>query len=215
MTYRLYYSPGACSLAVHVVLEEIDTPFALHEVSVARGETQQSAYLAMNPKGRVPVLEIPSEAKPLTELPAILVYLARRHPEAGLLPASPIAEARVLEWLAWLADWVHGVGYGELWRPQRFCVQDPTLHEALRANGRRIVHEAYATIEQKLGDGRRWAVASGYSIADPFLLVLYRWGNRIGMHMCEQYPAWSAHTQRMLERPAVKRTLEREAISIG
>lgn len=215
MTYRLYYSPGACSLAAHVALEEIGAPFALHEVSVARGETQESAYLAMNPKGRVPVLEIPSETKPLTELPAILLYLARRHPEAGLLPERPLEEARVLEWLAWLADWVHGVGYGELWRPQRFSAQDATAHEALRANGRRIVHEAYASIEHKLGDGRQWAVTSGYSITDPFLLVLYRWGNRIGMRMREHYPAWSALTQRMLERPAVKRTLEREAISIG
>lgn len=215
MTYRLYYSPGACSLAVHVVLEEIGTPYTLQEVSVARAETQQSAYLALNPKGRVPALAIPSETKLLTELPAILVYLARQRPEANLLPiASAVEEARAHEWLEWLSGWVHGVGYGGIWRPERFCAQDTSAHEAIRANGRRVVEEAYATIERTLGDGREWALPSGYTIVDPFLLVLYRWGNRIGLGMRANYAAWTALAERTLERPAVQRALAREGISI-
>lgn len=215
MTYRLYYSPGACSLAVHVVLEEIGTPYTLQEVSVARAETQQSAYLALNPKGRVPALAIPSETKLLTELPAILVYLARQRPEANLLPiASAVEEARAHEWLEWLSGWVHGVGYGGIWRPERFCAQDTSAHEAIRANGRRVVQEAYATIERTLGDGREWALPSGYTIVDPFLLVLYRWGNRIGLGMRANYAAWTALAERTLERPAVQRALAREGISI-
>ncbi len=215
MTYRLYYSPGACSLAVHVVLEEIGTPYTLQEVSVARAETQQSAYLALNPKGRVPALAIPSETKLLTELPAILVYLARQRPEANLLPiASAVEEARAHEWLEWLSGWVHGVGYGGIWRPERFCAQDTSAHEAIRANGRRVVEEAYATIERTLGDGREWSLPSGYTIVDPFLLVLYRWGNRIGLGMRANYAAWTALAERTLERPAVQRALAREGISI-
>lgn len=215
MTYRLYYSPGACSLAVHVVLEEIGTPYTLQEVSVARAETQQSAYLALNPKGRVPALAIPSETKLLTELPAILVYLARQRPEANLLPiASAVEEARAHEWLEWLSGWVHGVGYGGIWRPERFCAQDTSAHEAISANGRRVVEEAYATIERTLGDGREWALPSGYTIVDPFLLVLYRWGNRIGLGMRANYAAWTALAERTLERPAVQRVLAREGISI-
>ncbi|KAA0090528.1 glutathione S-transferase [Paraburkholderia sp. T12-10] len=215
MTYRLYYSPGACSLAVHVVLEEIGTPYTLQEVSVARAETQQSAYLALNPKGRVPALAIPSETKLLTELPAILVYLARQRPEANLLPiASAVEEARAHEWLEWLSGWVHGIGYGGIWRPERFCAQDTSAHEAIRANGRRVVEEAYATIERTLGDGREWALPSGYTIVDPFLLVLYRWGNRIGLGMRANYAAWTALAERTLERPAVQRALAREGISI-
>lgn len=215
MTYRLYYSPGACSLAVHVVLEEIGTPYTLQEVSVARAETQQSAYLALNPKGRVPALAIPSETKLLTELPAILVYLARQRPQANLLPiASAVEEARAHEWLEWLSGWVHGVGYGGIWRPERFCAQDTSAHEAIRANGRRVVEEAYATIERTLGDGREWSLPSGYTIVDPFLLVLYRWGNRIGLGMRANYAAWTALAERTLERPAVQRALAREGISI-
>lgn len=215
MTYRLYYSPGACSLAVHVALEEIGAPFSLQEVSVARGETHQSTYLELNPKARVPALGIASEAKVLTELPAILVYLARQHPEAGLLPTvSAIEEARTHEWLEWLAGWVHGVGYGGIWRPERFSAQDASVHDAIRANGRRVVQEAYATIERALGDGRQWALPGGYSIVDPFLLVLYRWGNRIGLGMRVNYPAWTALADRMLARPAVQRVLAREAVAI-
>lgn len=202
-------------MAVHVVLEEIGAPFTLQEVSTARGQTQHPDFLAINPKGYVPVLEIPSETQILTELPAILVYLAKQHPASGLLPStSAIEQARVHEWLAWLAGWVHGVGYGGIWRPQRFCAQDEAMHDAIRANGRRVVQEAYASIEQTLADGRRWAVATGYSIADPFLLVLYRWGNRIGMRMKDAYPAWTALTQRMLQRTAVQRVFEREGIAI-
>ncbi|RDU97024.1 glutathione S-transferase family protein [Trinickia dinghuensis] len=215
MDYRLYYSPGACSMAVHVVLEEIGAPFALHEVSVARAENRQASYLAINPKGFVPVLEISGEPQILTELPAILAFLAKRHPEAGLLPqTSAIDEARVFEWLAWLAGWVHGVGYGGIWRPERFSAEDPSAHEALRANGRRVVQEAYKKIEHMLGDGRAWAVPSGYSVVDPFLFVLYGWGAKIGMPMRAQCPAWTSLSARMLERPAVRRVLAREGIAI-
>ncbi|WP_206952776.1 glutathione S-transferase family protein [Trinickia acidisoli] len=215
MDYRLYYSAGACSMAVHIVLEEIGVPFAVREVSVARGENRRADYLAINPKGFVPALEISGEPKILTELPAILVYLARRYPEAGLLPhSSAIDEARVLEWLVWLVGWVHGVGYGEIWRPERFSAQDTSPHEALGANGRRVVQEAYAKIEHTLADGRTWAAASGYSIVDPFLLVLYRWGNRIGLPMRTHYAAWTALTGRILERSAVQRVLEREGVAI-
>ncbi|HTH75542.1 MAG TPA: glutathione S-transferase N-terminal domain-containing protein [Trinickia sp.] len=215
MTYRLYYSPGACSMAVHVVLEEIGAPFALAEVSVARGENRQPEYLSINPKGYVPALAIAAQAKILTELPAILVYLAKQHPDSALLPvAGAIDEARVHEWLAWLAGWVHGVGYGGMWRPERFAADDASVHETIRANGRRVVRQAYAKIEETLADGRAYAVPTGYSIVDPFLLVLYRWGNRIGLPMREDYAAWTRLTQRLLERPAVQRVLEREGIAI-
>jgi glutathione S-transferase len=128
--------------------------------------------------------------------------------------ASALDEARAVEWLAWLAGWVHGIGFAQIWRPERFSATDPAPHEALKANGRRIVHEAYTKIEQALGDRRTWALESGYCIVDPFLLVLYRWGNRIGLPMREHYPAWTAHAERMLERGAVRRAFEQEGVAI-
>lgn len=214
MNYRLYYSPGACSLAVHIALEEIGTPFERQEVSIARGENTQPEFMAVNPKARVPALAVAGEARVLTELPAILTFLARRHPEANLLPErDALDEARCHEWLAWLAGWVHGVGYGELWRPLRF-VSDTSLCETISASGKRTIVESYAVIEAKLDGTRGWAVASCYTIVDPFLLVLYRWGNRIGLSMQAGYPAWTAITERALARPAVQRAMANEGIAI-
>lgn len=213
MTYQLYYSPGACSMAAHIVLEEVRARFELVCVSVTEGATQRPEYLATNPKGRVPVLAIPGQERVLTELPAILTYLAHQHPDARLLPADALDEARCQEWLAWLSGWVHGVGFGGIWRPGRFT-GEAAHFDAIRVQGRRTVIDSYASIEQQFADGREWAARSGFSIVDPFLLVLYRWGNRIGVDMGASYPAWSGQVARLRARLTVQRVLEREGVSI-
>ncbi|ARF84031.1 glutathione S-transferase [Burkholderia cenocepacia] len=208
--YRLYLSPGACSLAAHIALEETGAPFDVEIVSVREQQNLEARYLAINPKARVPVLAIPGEPRVLTETPAILTYLARRYPDAQLLPLDdPLREARCHEWLAWLVGWVHGVGYGALWRPGRF-IDDPALHGAISTHGRGTIEAANASIEALLADGRTWAEPGAHSIVDPFLLVLYRWGLAIGLDMT-RHPAWTAHTQREAERPAARRALAREA----
>lgn len=215
MAYELFYSPGACSLAAHIVLEEVGADYTLQLVSVANGETAREPFISINPKGRVPVLRIVGEPEVLTELPAILFYLARQHPASRLVPTEdPLAEARCAEWLAWLAGWVHGVGYGLLWRPERFS-EDPAHRDVLVARGGAVIAASYADIEKKFQDGRQWATGEQYSIVDPFLLVLYGWGLRIGMPMREQYPHWSASIGRAMQRPVVTRTLVAEGVSIA
>ncbi len=92
--YQLFYSPGACSMAVHIILEEVGAEFELIAVSVANRDTQREPYLSINPKGRVPALRIPGETKVLTELPAILRYLASRYPDHGLAQT----ESPLLAW---------------------------------------------------------------------------------------------------------------------
>jgi glutathione S-transferase len=200
-------------MAVHIALEELGATFDLETVDVMQGATQQQPYLSINPKGRVPALRVPGEANVLTELPAILVYLARQYPSGNLLPVdNPAAEARCTEWLAWLTGWVHAVGFGEIWRPARF-IADETRHDEIRAHGQQVVTDAYRKIERTLSDGRVWAAPHGYSIVDPFLLVLYRWGNRVGIPMRDLCPAWTMHAKRMLERPAVQTVLTREGVA--
>ena len=211
---KLYFAPNTCALASHIALEDAGADYSTVRLDFAADEQRQPAYLAINPKGRVPALRIPEEARALTEVPAILFYLARRHPDFGLAPiGDPLAEARVEEQLAWLSGWVHGVGFSLIWRPERFT-DETAGREAMAAKGRAIVGAAFADIEARLADGRTWSMGERFSIVDPVLLVQFRWGNRIGLPMAERYPAWSRLAWRMVDRQAITRVLEREGVSI-
>ena len=210
MKYMLYYSPGSCSLAVHIVLEELGLPFSLELASTADGTTRSNEYLCVNPKGRVPVLV--SGEFVLTGAPAILMYLAATNPVANLTPASPEGMARTLEWFNWLSGSVHAVAVRQVWRPETFTT-DAAQHDAIVEKGRESLGIAFGLIEKKLL-GAQLAVGSAYSVVDPYLLVFYRWGNRMGFDMTDRYPQWTRHTRWLIERPAVQRALARESISV-
>lgn len=214
--HTLYYSPGTCALAPHVVLEEIGEPYEL--VLVKAGvDTVTADWKAKNPKGRVPALSgvpgrIGGAEDLLTEASAIMIYLARTHPDAGLMPSHPIAEARVVEWLNWLAT-IHASNYARIRRSARF-VTDEAMFPALQEKGRADLHENYAYIDSLLGDGRDWAVPGGYSIADIYLLVFYNFGFGAGFDMPVLFPNWREHTARLLDRPAVARVVAHEGLNI-
>src|ERR1700741_969601 len=222
MHHRLYYSPGACSMAAHIVLEEIGEPYDLVLVS-SRGQmggegTTSPAWLAQNPKGRVPALSgvqgrIGGSENLLAELHAILFYLARTHPQSHLLPSDPVGEARAIEWMNWLASNVHAMAYGQIWRANRFVADERDL-AAVQAEGQQNLREQHAYIESLLADGRDWAVPGGYSVVEPYLLVLYQWGGRVGLAMQSRSPAWTALMQRVVARPAVGRVLVAEGITV-
>lgn len=205
--YHLYYSPGACSLAVHITLEEIGADVQLTRVLVPTAETTQPTYLAINPKGRVPALAVGGEL--LTEVPAILSYLALTHPDANLLPTEPLAHARTLEWLAWLASEVHPA-FGQVWRPAR-SVSATELHAHVQARGRENVADRFADIEARLAKADGFAVGRQLTIADPYLFVFYQWGRMEGFAMAT-YPAFSAHAARVGARPATQRALVKEGL---
>lgn len=216
--YRLYYSPGACSLAVHIVLEEIGQPYETEIRSARNGEgTTTQDYLALNPKGRVPALTgVPGGSggapRILTEAIAILLFLARRYPEATLLPTDPAGQARCLEWLSWISVDLHGIGYGQLWRPHRF-VSDSTLYEAVKTKGFENICAAYGHIDHILSDGRDWALPSCYTVVDAYLVVFWLWGHRIGLDMEKEWPKWAGLMTRVLERPAVQRAIIQEGLA--
>ncbi|MGH6680444.1 MAG: glutathione S-transferase family protein, partial [Bradyrhizobium sp.] len=143
-----------------------------------------------------------------TTATAILAYLARRHPEAGLLPGDPEKEARCFEWMNWLTTAVHAVTFGQIVRPQRF-VADVKDFPAVIAKGRQNLGTAFAFIEGELRD-KDWAVPGQYSIADAYLLFFYLGAKRAGVPMTERYTAWSRISERVLRRPAVQRALAQE-----
>jgi glutathione S-transferase len=181
----LYFAPGSSSMAVHIALHEVGVRFEGKPLSFSRREQQTSAFLALNPEGKVPTLLI--DGRPLTEVAAILFFLARRYPEAALLPQDIEAEAQVISWMSFIAA---------------------TLHPARRLGAENAM-KIYAIADQRL-DKKEWAVGS-YSIADIHLFRLYwRFANSV-KPAAGIFPHLTAHYERMIARPAVKRTLEIEA----
>ncbi len=185
----LYLAPGSSSMAPHIALHEIGAPFEAKALSFAKNEHRAPAYLALNPEGKVPTLLV--EGRPLTEVAAILFYLAKRFPAAGLLPADDIeAEAQAISWMSFIAA---------------------TIHPA-RQRGIDRARTVFALADKRLGD-RPWAIGT-YSIADIHLFRLF-WRFFNSLHPAPgEFPNLDAHYQRMMARPAVRKTCEIEA-SIG
>lgn len=209
--FKFYYAPGTCALASHIVLEEVGAAFEPVRLAFAKNEQRTPEYLKINPKGRVPALVEGDWA--LTENPAILRYVARRFPEAGLWPEDARAEARCAEWLAWIASTVH-VAYAHIRRPERYA-SDPKAIEDVIAKGKDSSRDLWGQVEAKLGAGP-WALGDAYSVADPYLLTLWVWGRNppLAIDMARDLPNWTAHARRMAERPAVRRAFEREGLEL-
>jgi len=181
----LYLVPGSSSMAVHIALHEIGVAFEARPISFARSEQRTPDFLALNPEGKVPTLLI--DGRPLTEVAAILFYLAKRFPDAALLPQRDIeADAQAISWMSFIAS---------------------TLHPA-RRRGLQYAEGVYGIADRRLGQG--WALGH-YSIVDIHLFRLYwRLANSL-KPAPETFPNLSAHSARMMARPAVQRTIAIEA----
>lgn len=208
---RLYYSPGACSLAPHIALEETGAPFEPVRVDFASAEQRSPAYLRINPKGRVPAL-VDGDVV-VTENPAILRYIARANPGASLWPDKPAAEARCAEWLAWSSSTVH-VAYAHVRRAERYATSDAGQAEVV-AKGHESVRALWEEIERKIGEDP-WALGERYSVVDAYITVFWGWGRNpvLGYDMAGDFPNWTAHARRMAERPAVRQVFAREEIAL-
>ena len=206
----LYYSPGSCSLAPHIVLHEIGEPFELRRFATAERANYSAEYLAVNPKGRIPALQI--DGFVITENPAILAYLGRRFPRAELYPSDGSeAEARCLESLAWSSNTVH-VAYAQLFRPERF-VRDERDYAAVKASGHLNFERCLVDIDNAL-QRDDYAVGGRFGVVDAFWLVFYRWGVRSGYDMRTRFPAYTAYAERLCARRSVQRALLAEGISV-
>jgi len=206
-TIRLWYSPGACSLAPHMLLNEIGHDFEPIRVPIREGAHLTEDFMRLNPKKRLPVLALDEEV--ITELPAIAFAISQLAPQHHLMGKTPLAQARVLEWLNWLSGTVHGQAYGGVWRPQRFA-DDETLYPAITAKGRQTVADCYAMIDAKLTGLH--AVGDGLTAADALLHVLYRWGVGIGLDMRGAYPSFTRFAENMAQRPSLQRAIATEGL---
>jgi glutathione S-transferase len=201
----LYYSSGACSMASHIGLEEAGAGYETKAVALAKGEQRSPDYLKINPRGKVPALKL-DDGSVLTENTAILTYLAKRFPEKNLLPKDTIAEARCISMMAWLSNSVHPA-FGHIVRPERFS-EEQSASAGIKEMGKKNFWAGLQEIDGLVA-GKTWMQGDQYTTCDPYALVFYGWGARIDQPVRElkNYTAWK---DRMLQRPAVRKVLERE-----
>jgi glutathione S-transferase len=193
----LYYWPGASSVVPHIVLEEIEAPYKIQLVDFAQGEHKSASYLKINPHGKVPALAV--DGMVLTENVAILAYLAKKFPQARLLPQGIIEEARCMSMMAWFGSTVHPT-FARIIRPQRFA-DDAAAHASLRDTARHVFWDNCKEINELL-EGRTWTMGTQSTVCDPYACFIYDQGSRIKLPMHE-LAAYTAFSKRMLERPAV------------
>jgi len=203
---KLLYAPGACSLGIHVLLEEIGKPYEKERINLQGGAQYQTPFTSVNPKSKVPTL-VRDDGSVLTEFPAIAYWLARTNPQAKLLPDDADAQARVLEAMDYVVATMHMQGFTRIFRPGNFSPNESDA-EAVKARGKEIFEKGLAIMDKALA-GKEY-VAGPFSIADAALFYVEFWGAaRLKMTL----PAnCNAHYQRMLARPAVKRMMEQEGI---
>ena len=201
----LFYAPGACSMAAHIVLEESGEKYEAHRMDLAKGDQKTDAYLRIHPLGRVPALRL-DDGNPLTENTAILPYLGKRF---ALWPTEPVAEARALSLIGFFASTVH-VAHAHISRPERYALDQaafPTIKEA----GRNAFHGYLKQVDAMLA-GRQW-FSDRYSVLDPYAFVFYVWGVRRELPMGE-LASYTAFKDRMLGSPAVQRVVADEGIKV-
>ena len=201
----LYYAPGACSLASHIVLEESGEKYEGKRVDLAKGEQRTEAYLKIHPLGRVPALLL-DNGEPLTENTAILPYLGKRF---GLWPKDPLAEAKALSLIGYFASSVHPA-HAHISRPERYAT-DKSYFPDIQEQGKKTFHGYLKQIDEKLA-GREW-FSDQYSVLDPYGLLFYAWGLRRELPVGE-LKNYTAFKDRMLQRPAVRRIVEDEKVKV-
>jgi len=201
----LYYAPGACSMAAHIVLEESGEKYTPQRVDLANGEQKTEAYLKIHPLGRVPALRL-DDGEPLAENTAILPYLGKRF---GLWPTDAAGEAKALSTIGFFESSVHPA-HAHVGRPERYTA-DTSAYTGLREMGLKTFH-GYLKQTDAMLDGREW-LSDRYSVLDPYAFVFYTWGVRRELPMGE-LKSYNAFKDRMMKRPAVQRVAEDEKIKV-
>jgi glutathione S-transferase len=200
----LYFSPGACSLASHIGLEETGAPYELKPILLAKQQQKTPDYLKINPRGKVPALSI--DGKVLVENTAILTYLARRFPEKKLLPADPAEESRCIATMCWFSSIVHP-SYQRFHRPERFA-DGEAAYPAIKDNGKKSFWANLQEIDSMI-QANHWVMGRDFTAVDGYALVFYGWAERSGFAV-KELGAYTAWKERMMSRPTVKKSIEEE-----
>jgi glutathione S-transferase len=199
---KLYYSPGACSLAPHIVAREAGIQLDLIKVDLSTHKTSSgNDYYQINPKGSVPLLELDNGQR-LSEGPVICQYLADQAPQSKLIPAAGTVERyRVMEWQAYISTELHK-SFSPLF--------NPAFDEAAKALFKKALENRFAWVSSQL-EGRSFLTGDTYTVADAYLFTVANWAKYVNLDL-------SAHTHlqaliaRVAGRPAVLDVLRTEGL---
>ncbi len=201
--FKLYYSPGSCALASHIALEESGAGYETIRLDFRAGEHREPEYLTINAKGRVPALVTAKGV--LTETPAILLFIAQSHPQAGLAPLDDIFNlARLQAFNSYLCSTAH-VAHAHRLRGDRWA-DDPAALAEMQRKIPQTVGACFELIESEMFEGP-WVMGEAYSLCDPYLYTIARWLEADKVDTAK-LPKTMAHMQRMEARPAVKTVLD-------
>lgn len=190
------------------LLRRLASPSRLRPIDFKTDEQRGAAFLALNPRGRVPVLLV--DGVPVEEAPAVLLFLAALDPERRLLPPEgTVAFGTCLQWVMWITSSLH-IAIAQVWRPDRF-ITDAVDKESFVASGLEKVGHHFREIED--GIAEPWIAGSQYTIADCYMLPFFRYGELLGFKMESDYPRLTSWKERMKERPTVQKALDQEGLT--
>lgn len=200
---KLYYSPGACSLASHVILHEIGKPFEIEKVDGRTKVTEHGTdFRTINVKGAVPALDI-GGGEVLTEGAAILQYIADSNGATELAPPTgTLARARVQEMLNFVASELHKA-FGPLFMPG-------STDEG-RENAKQTIGKKFDWLESRLADGRAFLTGGTFTVADAYAFVISNWANMMQIPL-DAWPKLKAYVERIGQRPAVQAAMRAEGL---
>ena len=199
---KLYYAPGACSLASHIALQETGLPFEIDRLNAATMTTSNGEdFVKINPKGYVPTLEM-NDGSILTEGSAILQYIADQNPDSGLAPkAGTMGRYRLQEWLNYIATEIHK-SYSPLF--------NKATPEEVKINAQNLLTKRLAFVENQLVN-KPFLMGSGFTVADAYLFVVLNWSGRVGFDL-NPFPKIKEFISRVSTRTAVQAAMKAEGL---
>jgi glutathione S-transferase len=202
---KFYYAPHTCALASHIALEQAGADYETVRVDFATTAQRAPAYLAINPKGRVPSLV--TDRGVLTETPAILTFICQTYPNARLAPLDDVfALAQVQSFNSYLCSTLH-VAHAHRMRGYRWA-DDPAAIAEMKRKAPQAVSECFALVEHEMLKGP-WVMGDTYSICDMYLFTLAQWLEADGVDLTK-VPKVVDHRRRMSELPAVRKVVAQE-----
>jgi glutathione S-transferase len=202
MNLKLYYSPAACSLAPHIALQDAGATFTLEKVDLQTKKAESNAdFLTINPKGYVPALQLES-GEVMTEVTAIVQYIAQTFPKSGLAPAAGTPDHyKLLEWLGFISLELHR---------NLATLFNPTLTPQVRESVLAVLAKRLDWLATQLA-GKTYLVGNRFTVADGYLFTIMNWSNFVSFPL-SPWKSIQEYLTRIGSRPSVIAALEAEGL---